>query len=518
MELQSYSLDGHVTFVSNEPTCPSPGKLVLRQAVKTALIRADSPARDSDPARINSSMIDRESPMSISLAELARFLVAITIVLVAAHLVGRVFGLLRQPQVIGEILGGLLLGPTVLGIAAPQFQAQLFPASGMVHTTLSVLGELGLLLLMYLSGGELSVARGSTHKRTVGIVSALGLILPFAVGLGAVQLVDHTTFSGPTGNKLLFALVFGIGIAVTSIPVISRIMLDLGILRTEFARTVLAVAFLEDVVLYVALAIVLGLAQTESGTAFGLPLLLPQQTTTVMAAYYVVASLVFFGIMIPLGKSMFAALARSKWNFVEQRSPTAFRLMFLLGIVLICVLLGINPIFGAVLAGVAAARADGDEKDSLRRHEIDLAWDVIKKFSLALFIPLYFATVGLQLDLVHHFTIPLFLGFLTLASVTKAASVWLGARLAGENNRLACHLAVALNARGGPGIVLATVTLSAGVINENFFTILVLLSILTSQFSGIWLQHAFLPELAGTSSTANDDFSKNKHRGHRSGG
>ncbi|RSM83178.1 hypothetical protein DMH04_23870 [Kibdelosporangium aridum] len=175
--------------------------------------------------------------------------------------------------------------------------------------------------------------------------------------------------------------------------------------------------------------------------------------------------------------------------------------MFLLGIVLICVLLGINPIFGAVLAGVATARADGDERDSLRRHEIDLAWDVIKKFSLALFIPLYFATVGLQLDLVHHFAIPLFLGFLTFASVTKTASVWLGARLAGESNRLACHLAAALNARGGPGIVLATVTLSAGVINKNFFTILVLLSILTSQFSGLWLQHAFLSELAVTSST-----------------
>jgi len=436
--------------------------------------------------------------MSLQTADLARFFLAVALLLVLAHLLGSAFALLRQPRVIGEILGGLLLGPTVLGLAAPQ--VTLIPSSGAPGAGLGVLGELGLLLLMFLSGREALAYRSAGRRRTVLIVTLTGLALPLAVGLAAAQLVDSTGFIGAHGNRTTFALVFGMGIAVTSIPVISRIMLDLGILHTRFARITLSVAVLEDVVLYVALAVILGLAGSASGGVFGLWSLFHNQSTTATTVYYVLASLVFLGVFMPLGRPIFAALANSRYNLIERRSPAAFRLIFLLLLVLACVFLGINPIFGAVLAGAAAAGADTHCPDETRRAEAERSWDAIKRFSLALFIPLYFAIVGVQLDLVHHFPVWFFLGFLLLGCVAKAASVWLGARLAGESNRSATHLGVALNARGGPGIVLATVTLSAGVINEDFFTTLVVLSIVTSQFAGLWLQHAFVPELAAAQS------------------
>jgi Kef-type K+ transport system membrane component KefB len=119
------------------------------------------------------------------------------------------------------------------------------------------------------------------------------------------------------------------------------------------------------------------------------------------------------------------------------------------------------------------------------------AWEAMKKFSLAFFIPIYFAGVGMQLDLINDFDIVFFVLFFLLATVVKAFSVWAGARVVGESNSTAVNLAVALNARGGPGIVLATVTLSAGVINGTFFTAIVVLSIVTSLLAGVWLDHAF---------------------------
>jgi len=250
------------------------------------------------------------------------------------------------------------------------------------------------------------------------------------------------------------------------------------------------VALLEDIVLYVTLAVILGLVQGEAGPVFGLWSLFGVHGVGLTTAYYVTASLVLFAVFMPWGRPIFAALARTRFNFVERRSPTAFRLLFLLLLVLLCVFLGVNPVFGAILAGIAAAGADAEDRDPRRREEAERAWDALKKVSLALFVPLYFAVVGLQLDLVHHLSIGFFLTYFALACVTKSASVWLGARLAGEPPRSAVDLAVALNARGGPGIVLATVTYSAGVINADFFTVLVILSIVTSQIAGLWLQHA----------------------------
>ncbi|KAA2252852.1 cation:proton antiporter [Solihabitans fulvus] len=433
--------------------------------------------------------------MSLQPSDLAALLVALTLLLVAAHAVGRVFTVLRQPPVIGEILAGLLFGPTVLGLVAPHAQALLFPTTGPVAVGLGVLNELGLLLLMFLAGREVPAYRGGSANRSVLAMAVTGLTIPFAIALLAVQAVDYRTFSGVHGTKVTFALVFGMGIAVTSIPVISRIMLDLNVMRTAFARTVLSVALLEDVVLYVALAAILGLTQAKSGSVFGLWSLFHQNATGPTTAYYLVTSLVFFSILMPLGRPIFGRLARSRLNFVERRSPTAFRLVFLLALVLVCVFLGLNPIFGAVLAGVASGGADDRDADESRRVRSAQAWDALKKVSLALFIPLYFAGVGLRIDLVHHLTVLFFVLFLLLACVAKSASVWLGARLAGESNRSALDFAVALNARGGPGIVLATVTLAAGVINEDFFTVLVLLSIVTSEFAGLWLQHVSVPRL-----------------------
>lgn len=431
--------------------------------------------------------------MSLATTDLARVLVAVCLLVLLAHLLGHVFSIFRQPPVIGEILAGLLLGPTVLGAVAPAVERAMFPTSGPAASILGGIYQFGLVFLIFLAGAELPPKGSSIERKTITYVTAIGLLVPFALGMGIVAVVDTTQFSGPTGSPVALTLIFGLAIAVTSIPVISRIMLDLGIMDSAFARIVLAVAVFEDIALYTVLAVILGLVQARSGTEFGLWTLVGSDSVTLSAIYYVAVSLAFIAAFLLWGGRLFRALARSRLNGLERRSPVAFRIIFLLCAVLASVGLGISPMFGALLAGYSAARGDVYEpRCQAAGTRNGRTWDSLGQFLLAFFIPAYFALVGLQLDLLHHLPLLFFLWFFVLACAVKLAAVWLGAKLAGESARNSLNLAVAMNARGGPGIVLATVTFGAGIVNEDFFTVLVLLSILTSQFAGAWLDRAFV--------------------------
>ncbi|WP_329256075.1 cation:proton antiporter [Actinoallomurus sp. NBC_01490] len=444
--------------------------------------------------------------MSLHLVDVAHILIALTLLILLAHLFGHLFGVLRQPPVIGEILGGLLLGPTVLGAFAPGVKDSLFPESGPTASVLGGFYQLGLIFLMFLAGTELRSAGSAAENRTVLGITVFGLGLPFGAGLLIQRLVDPASLSGPKGSDTSFALVFGIAIAVTSIPVISRIMLDLGILGTPFARVVLSVAVLEDLALYVVLAVVLGLVQAHSGDAFGLWDLTGIDSVSLTSVYYVTVSLVFLLLFLIFGRHLFRLLTTGRMGALERRNPTALRIAFLFVAVLCCIALGINAVFGALMAGVSVAGAtDGADPVGDAGSASGDASQTVKHFSLALFVPVYFAIVGLQLDLLHHFPVVFFLWFIVVACAVKLVGVWVGARLAGEDSRSATNLAVAMNARGGPGIVLATVTFTAGIINEEFFTVLVLLSIITSQAAGIWLDFKLVRNADGGNEMEGED-------------
>lgn len=402
------------------------------------------------------------------------------LLLTAAHGLGQVFARLRQPPVIGEILGGLMLGPTVLGALAPDLQAAIFPVDGPSAVVLGAIYQLGLLLLMYCSGMQMRGLVDRRALRTVGIVSVVGMTLPFAAGLGALLLIDTSPHEGSTGAGAPFTLVFCLAIAVTSIPVISRIMFDLGILQTRFARIVLAVAVIEDMAVYVVLAVALGLAQARGGSTFGLPSALGlDRGSFADAAYHALATAGFLAVVLAAGPTAYRWCLRSRLNLLERRSPVAFELSAMFALSGAALALGIVPLFGAFVAGIAAAAARGDSAVRARAS--------ISGFSFAFFIPVYFAMVGLKLDLLQHFSPAFFAGFLAFACAAKSASVYLGARMAGETAPSARNLAVAMNARGGPGIVLASVALDAGIVSDSFYVTLVMLAVLTSLLAGSWL-------------------------------
>jgi Kef-type K+ transport system membrane component KefB len=259
--------------------------------------------------------------------------------------------------------------------------------------------------------------------------------------------------------------VIGIAVAVTSIPVISKILHDLGILHTRFARLILGVAVFEDICLWVVLAIATALA--EAGA-------LPEKKIFT----HIASTLMFFGLGLTLFPHLLRKLTTASWNVLSKQNPVAYLFAVLLTYTAAAALLDVSLVFAAFLAGLAAIGNSKILEDAIHS---------LSRISFAVFIPIYFAVVGYKLDFGRSFSFTMLVVFLALAALVKLVSAALGARLAGFNWLESTNLAVALNARGGPGIVLASVAFDAQIISASFYTTLVLVAVLTSQAAGAWL-------------------------------
>jgi Kef-type K+ transport system membrane component KefB len=195
-------------------------------------------------------------------------------------------------------------------------------------------------------------------------------------------------------------------------------------------------------------------------------------------ARHVAVTLAYFGVSLTLAPRLLKRLTRARWNVLRTASPVAYTVVVMLAYIAIAAALDVSLVFAAFLAGVGAASD---------REVLADALAPVTKFSFAVFIPLYFLMVGYRLDLGRSLSLSMVGALLLAACAVKLASVMLAARCAGFTGRDALNLAVATNARGGPGIVLASVALDAGIVSAPFYTALVLLAVLTSQAAGAWL-------------------------------
>jgi Kef-type K+ transport system membrane component KefB len=404
---------------------------------------------------------------SVSNSDLTSALFVLLLLVALAQLFGYLFTKLRQPKVVGEIFAGIVLGPALLGRL--QLGSYSFPALSKHHAPiLEFVYWMGLLLLMFLSGTETKQLFTREERREVGWLTVIGTGIPFLIGLVLGPMLAGPALSGPSGNKASLVIILAVGVAVTSVPVISKIFADLKILHTRFARLVLGVAVLEDIVLWAALAVATALAGTAA--------LQPRHI-----AYHLISTIGFFALGLTLLPRAVKRINKSRLNVLAQHAPITYSLAVLLGYCVIAGALGVNLVFAAFLAGFAVVHK--------KRRLFAEALDAISKVSFAFFIPIYFAIVGLKLDLVRAFSWQMLLLFLAGTCVIKLLSVALAGRLAGFHGLDLLNLAFSTNARGGPGIVLASVAFDAGIINATFYTTLVLAAVLTSQFAGAWLEY-----------------------------
>lgn len=403
----------------------------------------------------------------MSNSDLTSVLFLLLLLVGLAQLLGFLFVKMRQPKVIGEIMAGIVLGPALLGRI--HFASTSFPELAKQHAPiLNFVYWMGLLLLMFMSGAETKQLFSRNERREVSWLAAVGTGIPFILGLVFGPMLVGPAISGPKGNKLSLVIILAVGVAVTSVPVISKIFADLKILHTRFARLVLGVAVLEDIVLWAALA----MATAVAGTA----VLHPGQM-----AYHLISTIAFFVLGLTLLPRAVKRINKSKYNFLARQSPVGYALAVLLAYCVLAGALDVNLVFAAFLAAFAVVHK--------KRRLFAEALDAIGKVSFAFFIPVYFAIVGLKLDLVKTFSWQLLVLFLVGTCVIKILSVSLAGRLAGFHGLDLINLSLTTNARGGPGIVLASVAFDAGIINATFYTTLVLAAVLTSQIAGAWLEH-----------------------------
>lgn len=399
--------------------------------------------------------------------ELTRFFFVIVLLLFFSHTCGYLFHRFKLPRVIGEILGGFLLGPTVLGFFAPDVYRWLFFAFESEGKLLSLIYWLGLVLLMFVSGFEIQKSLNPEDNKIIFALTVGSTLLPFVAGWLAPSFYDFTPYIGVKNSREALQLVIAIATAVTSIPVISKIFMDLQIMHTRFAKISLSTATIHDVILWVALAIATGLVSSGSASFASI-------------SYTVLVTILFFSLSLIVIPRLITFFNDSKWNFLLKSSVGGYILFVCFLFSGIASTLQVNIVFGALLAGIVIGIVQDERFEVEKKH--------IREISLAFFTPLYFSIVGLKLNLIHHFDLPFFLFFLVFATIFPLIGTLISARLMKRDWLSSFNLSVAMVTKGGPGIVLATVAYELGIINETFFVTLVLIAIITSLLAGAWFR------------------------------
>lgn len=395
--------------------------------------------------------------------ELSRLLISLALLLLCALAGGHLFSALRMPRVIGEICAGLVLGPSCLGYFAPDAHAWLFRGFAEQGKVLSVFYWLGLILLMFTAGFKISTRFARGDRLLILLLILGGMILPFGFGFVASSLFDNSIGANP----LAFSLVIAIAAAVTSIPVITRIFIDLDLLSSGFAQVVLSAAAIQDLILWVILSIALGLqgGQTDD----------PAAIATILAGTAVFAAVSMLAVPALLRVAGRTAIARS-----DEGSLLGYTLLACFALVSLASALQVNIIFGALLAGLVLGRMPAAKIEQVKQS--------ISNIAIWFFVPIYFALVGLEMNLPANLDAALIFGFLAASSLVKITSVAILSRLSRITWPSALDFGITMNARGGPGIVLASLAYAAKIIDEALFVALILASILTSLIAGSWLR------------------------------
>lgn len=401
----------------------------------------------------------------------------LAVLLVAVHGLGSVAERLKQPPIVGEILAGILLGPFVLKLLAPTAFAKLFLFSPNASAVMGFLYQLGLILLMFSSGAETRRLLAKENRRNTFLLLTVSDLASFALvlGLGFAGVIPLHLLTGTSGQPTSTLLIVAIATAVCSIPVISRIFWDLGIMKTRFVSLILGYALLEDLALWVVLAFATAIATSAT---------LAQQHVASTVSAHVLGTLIYTVIGLAVAPGLLKRLSNGRWNVLYKASPVGYTMAVLMAYCAIAALFEVNLQFAALLAGYGIV---GGLYGS-QRERFAAPVDAISKVSFGVFVPIYFGLIGYKLVFGRQFSFAILLVFLGGSSLISVFSAGLAAWLGGFRGLDIVNIALTTNARGGPGIVLASVAYDAGIINAAFYTSLVITAVVTSQIAGAWLR------------------------------
>jgi Kef-type K+ transport system membrane component KefB len=393
--------------------------------------------------------------------ELLVFWVQVVVLLFAARLGGYLVRAIGQPRVVGELLAGVALGPSIAGELWPSGWSWLFPDDARQSGLLLGPAWIGIVLLLMLTGAESDLGAVRREGRAAASTAVGSLVLPAVSGV-ALGLVLPDEFVGAASGRGVFAVFVGVALAISSLPVAARILSDLGMLDRPVGRLVLAVAMSNDVVGWLVLGVLVGVAEDDVvavGSLLG--------SAAGMLAIIVIVPL----LGPPALDAVFGAVAR------REGGPAAWvslAFLFTVAVGALTHALGLEVVIGAFIAGIAIGRS---------RLGTEPVMEHVEVVASAIFIPLFFAVAGLRVDLTE-LADPTVLSWTIVVCVVAAAAKlvgsYAGARLGGIDGPTSAIAASALNARGALEIVVATVGLSIGILTSASYTTVVVMAIVTT--------------------------------------
>ena len=409
-----------------------------------------------------------EKPTRVTAAPYATFsgvtiallLVQIAGILATCRVLHAIAGRFGQPPVIGEIVAGLLLGPSFFGWIAPALYARLFPAASL--PALNELSQIGLVLFMFLVGLHLDLTEVYTLRRVAGLASLLSIVVPFVLGL---VLARPLHILAPSSPALPFSLFIAISMSITAFPVLARILADQKLSTTKLGHIAIACAALNDVLAWSILAWIVAISRSGKASALG-----P------------------FVILLIYIAGMFVVI-RPALRWFTGRLTVANQLSIMLIFVFlsssVTELAGFHALFGAFLAGVIWPRSDSNRDDAAAR---------IEPLATTMLIPLFFSYTGLRTNLgVLGVNLGLTALVIVAAIAGKAGGAFTGARLTGFDVRNSLALGCLLNARGLVELIVLNVGLDLGILSPALFSIMVIMALVTTVMTTPVLK-AVLPE------------------------
>lgn len=398
---------------------------------------------------------------SLSHETLLSFLGQVTLLLVSARLLGEWMRKLGQPAVAGELLAGLLVGPSVFGLFFPQAYRAVFPPDPLLSSLLSAFSLIGVLMLLIVTGLEIDMALIGRRLRTATYASLGGLVVPFVLGLGLGWVIPEVYLASPS-QRPLFALFVAVCLSISAIPVIAKVLMDLKAMRRDIAQVTLAAAMIDDAVGWCLLSVAAGLAVKGKVTAYD-------------ASYSLLMSVLVMGLALWRGRYWVNRLVVG----VDRRFPgesSQLSLVLFLALAFACLThgLGLEAMLGAFLAGILVGQSPRLKRPVT--HTLEL-------FTTSFFAPLFFATAGLKVNLVGLFTPELILLTLLVclvATVGKYLGCYVGGWLGGLGHWERLCLGSGMNPRGAMGVIVASIGLNLGILSEDTYSLLVAMAILTS--------------------------------------
>ena len=398
----------------------------------------------------------------ISNSDVMHLLLQLSVMLIMGRLLAEALRRFKQPAVVGELIAGILLGPTVLGMIDFDLFQSLFPKPSAPATILSGFVQVAVVMLLFVAGLEVDLHIVWQQGRQAIYTSLLGLIIPFFIGFVFPYYFPEFFGIADSNQHLVFALFMGTAMAISALPVIVRILMDINIFKSRMGLLVVASAMVDDVIGWIIFSVILGMIGKEAGWF--------------SAGNTLWLTIAFAVLMLTVGR----ALLNKVLPWVNRKFAWPGGVLSLS--LAICFLgaafteyIGIHAIFGAFIVGVAF----GDSE-----HFSERAKEIVHQFINNIFAPLFFVSIGLRVNFVANFDWLITLIIIVIAFAGKLIGSGLGTRLGGFTWRESLAAACGMNARGAMEIILGLVALENRLINEKVFVSLVIMALITSMTSG----------------------------------